>query len=384
LSLRLVRSLSPEGFPTSGNDTLLIHLLVILRESILNKNTFSIVIPAHNGEQFIRAALRSALNQTRSADEVIVIDDASADRTGDIIRAPEFRGQVTYFYNKHSTGFADAWNRAAGKAGSDFVTILHQDDLLHPEYLYHIEKALLSYPVARHLYAACSYIDADGNVTAIPPAPHSPEPVLYSGKEYAHNYLNGVITNIHIHRCPGVMTARDLLLSECTYRKEAGHIADDDFFMRIGMHTDVVGISQPLASYRQHAGSATGQLDLLSLKLAEAYIFQIRFHHTGSSILNAEDITKINRLAVRFTNALLFQGLLYKRSDWTKRALELRAEVDGIIPGFAEQELPAWSRPLWVLAPKSGGSRLAATVYVQALHGLRQMRDLGRSVLHRR
>jgi glycosyltransferase involved in cell wall biosynthesis len=344
--------------------------------------TFSIVIPAHNGESFIKQAIDSVLSQIRNAEEVLIIDDASKDTTEKI--AKSYGSKIKYNFNQKATGFVDAWNRAIERASGDFVTILHQDDVLHPDYLKHIEKAVVRFPKVRHFYTACNYIDEKGNVIKTPPERHSLEPVLYSGREYARNYLNGVIANNHIHRCPGVTTHRKLLLEKCTYRKEAGHIADDDFFLRVGAFTDVVGISQPLASYRHHSGSETGRLDLLSLKLAEAYLFQVQHYKDGSSILAPDDIIKINEQAVRFINLLLFQGIMYKRDEWIQRAQELRIELEKINPGFMERNLPHWAKRLWSLMQTAGSSHLTASFYVQALNTMRQMRDFGRSLLLRR
>ncbi len=339
---------------------------------------YSIVIPAHNGEPFLRSAISSVLGQSRTADEIIVVDDASKDGTADIAQASEFGGRIKYYFNERSSGFVDAWNRAISKATGDFVAILHQDDVLHPEYLEHMENAVRRYPQARHLYAACTYIDENDHITGMPPEPYSPEPVLYSGRQYAHNYLDGVISSRHIHRCPGVLTSRQLLLRECTYRKEAGHIADDDFFLRVGTYTDVVGISQPLASFRHHAGSETGQVDLLSLKLAEAYLFQTEYYRRDETILESGDICRINKQAVKFINLLLFQSLLFKRDDWIKQALDFRKRVERILPGFMEQELPRWSRPMWGLTLRKGGAHLSAMWYVRILHGMLRLRDFGK------
>jgi glycosyltransferase involved in cell wall biosynthesis len=339
----------------------------------------SIVIPAHNGEQYLRLAIDSAINQTRSPDEIIVVDDASTDATAEI--AKSFGSKIKYHFNQRATGFVDAWNRAIELASGDFVSILHQDDLLHPKYLEHIERAISQFPGVSHFYTACNYIDENGSIIKKPPEPHSFEPVLYTGKEYAHNYLNGIIMNNHIHRCPGVTTSRELLIKQCKYRKEAGHIADDDFFLRVGEFTDVVGISYPLASYRHHKESETGRLDLLSLELAEAYVFQVKYYKDGSSILDPEDIEKINRQAVRFINLLLFQGVLYKRDEWIQRAQELRNELEQIKKGFMERNLPRWAKCLWRLILSPGSNHLSASLYVQALNTMRQMRDFGRSLI---
>ena len=336
------------------------------------------MIPAYNGEKFLKLAIEAALAQTRMADEVIVIDDASTDRSASIAQA--FGDKIKYFYHSKATGFVDAWNRAAGKASCDFVTILHQDDLLHQDYLMHIEKAISRYPNVRHFYAACNYIDEHGTVTQLAPEPHSMEPVLYTGKEYAHNYLNGVLTNRHIHRCPGVTTTRNLLLNECSYRKEAGHIADDDFFLRVGAFTDVVGISQPLASYRHHRESETSKLNSLTHSLARDYLYQVKYYKAGSSLLDQQDVTKINSQAVKFINLLLFQALRDREAENTGGAFQLKKELEILLPGFTKKTLPAWGRIMWEMGSPEG-SNFIARQYVNLLALAINARNFAKKVL---
>lgn len=334
---------------------------------------FSIVIPAHNGERYLAEAISSALAQKRQADEIIVIDDASVDQTAAIARSSEFSDRVSYIFNEQATGFVDAWNRAVTMSSGDFVTILHQDDVLDSGYLTSVELALKRFPEVRHVYAACRYIDAEGKVVGEPHSPSNSDPVLYSGREYARAYLAGVSANRHIHRCPGVTTSRNLLLKECTYRKEAGHIADDDFFLRVGGFTDVAGFSCPQASYRLHESSATSQLDLLSLRLVRDYLFQMEWYRRESGLLEPADVEIINRLAVRFLNLLLFQALLFGNDDWLMEALRLREELEMLLPGYAEQMIPHWARPMWQLAARC---RAVAKIYVRLLHGGIRGRDL--------
>ena len=45
----------------------------------------TILIPAHNEERSIRACVESCLNQSRPADEIIVVNDGSTDRTAEIL-----------------------------------------------------------------------------------------------------------------------------------------------------------------------------------------------------------------------------------------------------------------------------------------------------------
>jgi glycosyltransferase involved in cell wall biosynthesis len=312
--------------------------------------TFSIAIPVHNGEKYLSATLASALNQKRRADEILAVDDASTDHSADILQSPEWAGKVRYIFNERSTGFVDAWNRVVRFARSDFVTILHQDDLLDPEYILHIENALIAYPRCSHIYCGYYYIDGAGNRVGESPKPYSLTPVMRPGKEYAHRYLDGVIHNRHIHRCPGVTTARTLLIDKCSYRKEAGLIADDDFFLRVGQFTDVLEISQPLASFRQHDESATARLESLSHRLAQDYLFQTKEYQKRPSFLPDSDITLIHDQAVRFINSFFLESILKNNSEWFEKAHQLRQEFERLEGGYFRKRSSAGARFLWSIA----------------------------------
>ena len=153
-------------------------------------------------------------------------------------------------------------------------------------------------------------------------------------------------------------------------------MADDDFFIGVGAFTDVVGISQPLASFRIHSTSTTSKLDLLTLKLAQDYLFQLRYHRENKTLLDSEDIVKVSQQAVKFINLLLFQSLLYKQKEWTAKALSLRHEIDGILPSSMEEQLPVWARMLWTITFQSSRENYIAKLYVRCLHTLIFARDL--------
>ncbi len=98
----------------------------------------SIILPVYNGENFIARAIQSALEQTESAIEVIVVDDASTDDTAKIIRNFQDR-RLKIFSNEKNRGVSYTRNHALRQAKGEWITPLDADDWYAPE---RIEKLL--------------------------------------------------------------------------------------------------------------------------------------------------------------------------------------------------------------------------------------------------
>lgn len=93
----------------------------------------SVVIPAYNGtSRYLREAIRSVLAQSFTEHEIIVVDDASTDRTDALVQSFP---QVRYVRHASNAGQAAARNTGAQLAQGPFLAFLDQDDLWEPEFL---------------------------------------------------------------------------------------------------------------------------------------------------------------------------------------------------------------------------------------------------------
>src|SRR5688572_29259046 len=92
------------------------------------------VIPVFNGEKYIAQTLLSLARQTRPPDRVIVLDDQSTDQTEEIVRT--FKGlNCDWVRNERNLGLFPNHNRALTFAAeTDFLHILHADDLILPAF----------------------------------------------------------------------------------------------------------------------------------------------------------------------------------------------------------------------------------------------------------
>lgn len=103
---------------------------------------FSIIIPAHNSEKFIRKALESIKSQTFKDYELIVICDSCTDETQKV--AEEY-GAITERVGFGRDGLTR--NRGLEKAQGEWVLFMDDDDWwLHEYVLEQIDKKLKEHP----------------------------------------------------------------------------------------------------------------------------------------------------------------------------------------------------------------------------------------------
>jgi glycosyltransferase involved in cell wall biosynthesis len=103
------------------------------------KSLVSILIPAHNTEQWIASSVRSALAQTWPRKEIIVVDDGSKDRTAEVAR--KFASKSVAVVTTKNQGAAAARNQALRLCQGDYIQWLDADDILAPD---KIERQLLA------------------------------------------------------------------------------------------------------------------------------------------------------------------------------------------------------------------------------------------------
>jgi glycosyltransferase involved in cell wall biosynthesis len=89
----------------------------------------SVVIPAYNAEQYIRAAIQSAQAQTLPDIEIVVIDDASTDRTPSVVQELARRdARVRYSRMATNSGPAASRNQGLTLARGEWIALLDADD----------------------------------------------------------------------------------------------------------------------------------------------------------------------------------------------------------------------------------------------------------------
>lgn len=98
--------------------------------------SFSICIPNYNYAHYIGETIQSVLDQTYQNFEIVVVDNASTDKSVEVIKKfAEADPRIKLYQNQYNVGFAPNLDRAAQKASNDYIIMLSSDDIMRPKAL---------------------------------------------------------------------------------------------------------------------------------------------------------------------------------------------------------------------------------------------------------
>jgi GT2 family glycosyltransferase len=125
----------------------------------------NIIIPAHNAERHLGAALDSVQSQTERDWQALVVDDGSTDGTAGI--AEGYLGDERIRLVRQANGGPSAARNAGlAQAQGDYVALLDADDAWRPYYLARMVEALEHAPQAPAAACGWQYMDDAGQPLA--------------------------------------------------------------------------------------------------------------------------------------------------------------------------------------------------------------------------
>lgn len=89
-------------------------------------------MPVYNGEEYIREAIKSVLEQSFEDFELIIIDDGSTDGTKGIIRSFDDK-RIKLIENRHD--FIGTLNMGLQRSTGKYIARMDADDIMHPDRL---------------------------------------------------------------------------------------------------------------------------------------------------------------------------------------------------------------------------------------------------------
>lgn len=129
----------------------------------------SIGLPVHNGERFLEEALGSLLEQSFEDFEIIVSDNASTDRTGEIAREHAARDpRVRYSRTPRNLGSGPNFNRTFELSRGRYFRWAAHDDRTTPDFLERCVRVLDSRPEVVLCHSRVRVYDEDWRLLSEP------------------------------------------------------------------------------------------------------------------------------------------------------------------------------------------------------------------------
>ncbi len=107
------------------------------------KPLISVVIPIYNVERYIRKCIDSAINQTYTNLEIILVDDGSPDLCGKICDEYLVIDTRIKVIHKKNGGLSDARNFGINVASGSYITFIDSDDWVRNDYIESLYEAII-------------------------------------------------------------------------------------------------------------------------------------------------------------------------------------------------------------------------------------------------
>ncbi|MBZ9649273.1 glycosyltransferase [Sphingobium sp. 3R8] len=211
----------------------------------------SIIMPVHEGDAYLDAALASLPDDANGLIEVIALDSSSTMRCRDIAARHAGRLTLRYEYRPDILSWTAKTNRAAAMARAPHVAMLHQDDLWLPDRLTAILAALDADPDAAMLLTAATIIDEGGRTLGRWRCPlegrSSWEGPAVMERLLVQNFV----------ALPSVVMRRDIWKDAGGLDESLWYTPDWDIYMKAAMRGRVSYLAEPTVAFRIHGGSQT-------------------------------------------------------------------------------------------------------------------------------
>ena len=274
----------------------------------------SVIVPVYDVESYISKCLESVINQTYTNLEVIVINDGSTDKSGDICEHYAQKDDRIILKNQEHQGVAIARNNGLDIACGEYIGWVDSDDWVAPDMFYTLYSNAVEYNAD---ISMCNfyYVNESGNITP------------YSSENEDIKILEGSYKIIH-----NIRLSNNVLWNRLYKR----HLFDDIRFPEGKIFEDIFVVHKlvdkankivlaPECKYyylRRETGITLSPFDISRMDIVEAFIERHKYIS-----LKYPSLEKICRKFI-FTNLLWGMHKAYRdnRIDLHKDALRCLIE----------------------------------------------------------
>lgn len=221
----------------------------------------SVIVLTYNQEDMVSETLDSLLLEPLYSNlEIVISDDASVDRTPDILRsyADRYPETIVLNLNEKNLGITGNCNAALECVTGEFIAFLAGDDINLPNKIHHQVSAFQKHPEAALCYHSVEVFNSDTN-EQIEITDQNPDRRI-------HNTYD-LIRLCGIAGASSVMVRRSCV-PERGFDKRLPTVSDWKFFIDVTLNGDVIFVDEVLGRYRKSLGGTSQRtFDLLDESL---------------------------------------------------------------------------------------------------------------------
>lgn len=213
----------------------------------------SVIMPSYNHEKYISEAIESVLNQSHKDLELIIVDDASKDSSGEIIKAyQEKDGRIQAIFHCQNKGIAVTINDGIERASGRYIAIIASDDIWVFDKL---EKQLnvLEKDEDLVVYSDSLIIDSYGNLVVKRPAKKRSAPQW----EKSGNIFKKLLAGNFV--CGSSIIFKRANLKDIRYEERYKYVNDWKFALDLAKNYNYYFIPESLVKYRMHGKNSIRQ-----------------------------------------------------------------------------------------------------------------------------
>jgi len=218
----------------------------------------SIILPVFNGERYLAKSIESCLNQTYSAIELIIVNDASTDNSFKIAeRYAKTDSRIHIINNETNLKLPASLNHGHDYAKGSYITWTSDDNNYHQNAIETYVRILRT-TKSDIVYSDYELIDEEGRF------------LRYSSLSGINNLLFGN------HIGASFMYKKEVF-STLRFNEDFFRIEDYDFWLRASLKFKFFKIDEVLYSYRLHSESLTKSMNFeIDQKLRNLYLKMYR------------------------------------------------------------------------------------------------------------
>jgi hypothetical protein len=242
----------------------------------------SVVMPVHNGGEYLAPAIESILRQTLADFEFVIVNDGSTDTTAATLQTYQSRDRRIRVHHEAKAGLVVSLNRGCADARAAYIARMDADDIAFPDRLARQADFLDHRPGVAGVGSAVVRIDGAGRELKRSVSPTAHAAIVDALKTYTP----------FTH--PSVMFRAEAFMAAGRYRYAYGPAEDYDLWVRLSERHELANLAEPLLYYRVYPGQVSVlQLEQQMLSVVAARAAAEQRRRTG------QDRTPVDRLITR-------------------------------------------------------------------------------------